>query len=143
VSLTASFLGSKVRQKLICEKLKIYKNSPNALKTIKTLKNNLKKMCIVIRIGGKMHYDFHEPSADSCSVCSENDLYIQIITYFSSQFVIICKQNASCWNIEQLATLKRKPKYLLIYSQKNNNCSRVKEIEKNKKKKIVTALVLF
>jgi hypothetical protein len=32
VSLTASFLGSKVKQKIICEKCRIYKNSQNDLK---------------------------------------------------------------------------------------------------------------
>jgi hypothetical protein len=38
VSLTASFRGSKVRQKIIREKLKIYKNSQNAIKLKKSPK---------------------------------------------------------------------------------------------------------
>jgi hypothetical protein len=53
VSLTASFLRSKVRQKIICEKSKIYKN----WKCSKDLKKNTKfssKKCLVMAIGGKI-----------------------------------------------------------------------------------------
>jgi hypothetical protein len=55
VSLTASFRGSKVRQKKILEKSNIYKNSQNAIK-IKKLPNYLQKKSLGMRIGGKMHY---------------------------------------------------------------------------------------
>jgi hypothetical protein len=55
VSLTASFRGSKVRKKIVREKSKIYKNSQNAIK-IKISLNYLKKKCLVMRIGWKMHY---------------------------------------------------------------------------------------
>jgi hypothetical protein len=44
VSLTASFLVPKVRQKIICEKLKVYKNSQNVSKIEKTLNYLTKKV---------------------------------------------------------------------------------------------------
>jgi hypothetical protein len=46
VSLTASFQGSKVRQKIIREKSKIYKNSQNAIKikqSLNYLQNKINK----------------------------------------------------------------------------------------------------
>jgi hypothetical protein len=55
VSLTASFRGSKLRNKIIREKSKIYKYSQNAIKIKKSL-NYLQKKCLVMRIGWKMHY---------------------------------------------------------------------------------------
>jgi hypothetical protein len=54
VSLIASFPGSKIRKKIIREKSKIFKNS-QAIKIIKS-PNNLKKKCLVMKIGWKMHY---------------------------------------------------------------------------------------
>jgi hypothetical protein len=50
----ASFLVSKVRQKIICGKSKISKNSQIVLKIKKTL-NYLKKKFLVMGTVGKMH----------------------------------------------------------------------------------------
>jgi hypothetical protein len=50
VSLTASFRGSNIRNKIIREKSKIYKNYQNAIK-IKKSPNYLQKNFLVMRIG--------------------------------------------------------------------------------------------
>jgi hypothetical protein len=50
---TASFRGSKGRQKINREKLKIYKKSQNAVKIKKSL-DYIQKKCLVMRIGEKL-----------------------------------------------------------------------------------------
>jgi hypothetical protein len=54
MSRKASFLRSKVRQNIIGEKSKIYKNS-KCFGNQKSL-NYLQKKYLIMRIGGKMHY---------------------------------------------------------------------------------------
>jgi hypothetical protein len=53
--LSALFIGSKVIQKIICVKSKIYKSLQNALKIEKT-PNYLQKNWLIMGIGGKIYY---------------------------------------------------------------------------------------
>jgi hypothetical protein len=53
MSLTALFLGSKIRHKIICEKSKIYKNSRNALEIQMKKHKILQNDCLVMGIGWK------------------------------------------------------------------------------------------